>query len=166
MSIKTKTTTAVALAALAVPGAALAEKPAQPGKQGQDKAAAQQGKAQGKAKQRAIVVRGVDVANLTVTDGKLAGAITLDPTSANRHARRLLDLSKDELRGEDTITLGAAGDAVVLRYVGLSSTDALQATDVVKVIGRRTRAGELDIRKITVIRPTEEDTETEAPAAS
>jgi hypothetical protein len=163
MSMKTKTTTAAALAALAVPGAALAEKPAEPGKQGRDNAAAQQNKTSGKAKQRAIVVRGVDVAGLTVTDGKLAGAITLDPTSANRHARRVLELTKAELRGDDTITIGTAGDAVVVTYEGLSSSDELKATDVVKIKARRTRDGAIDIRKITVTRPT---AETEAPAAS
>ena len=164
--MKTKTTTAVALAALAVPGTALAEKPAEPGKQGRDKAAERQGATHGKARSRALVVRGVDVANLTVTDGKLAGAITLDPISANRHARRVLELSKAKLRSGDTITLGEAGDAVVVRYVGLSSSDELRDTDIVRVIGRRTRDGDVDIRRITVIRRSTETTETPAPAAS
>jgi hypothetical protein len=153
MSMKTKTLTAVTLAALTVPGAALAD--------GSDRAAeahkknserhAQKSHNHG-PKAKAFVVKGVDAENLAVTDGALAGPLTLDPTSANKHARRALELTKTELRGEDTVTFGTAGDKLVIKYVGLQSTDALQATDVVKVIGKVNRDGELNIRKITVKR--------------
>lgn len=151
--MKTKTMTAVTLAALTVPGAALAD--------GSDRAAeahkknserhAQKSHNHG-PKAKAFVVKGVDAENLTVTDGALAGPLTLDPTAANKHARRALELTKTELRGEDTVTFGTAGDKLVIKYVGLQSTDALQPTDVVKVIGKVNRAGELNIRKITVKR--------------
>ena len=149
MSIKTKTMTAVTVAALAVPGAALAE--------GKGKG---HGKSHTKApKAKAFTIQGVDAANLTVTDGKLAGPLTLDPTAANKHARVALELTKAELKGEDTVTFGDADDAVLIKYVGLQSTDALQPTDKVKVIGKVTRSGDLNIRKITVIRETETQTQ-------
>ena len=159
-----KTIAAATLAAIALPGAALAD--------GSDRAAeAHKKNSERKAqkthgpKAKAFVVKGVDAANLTVTDGALAGALTLDPTSANKHARKALELTKTELRGEDTVTFGTAGDKLVIKYVGLQAADALQPTDKVKVIGKVNRAGELNIRKITVVRETAgseaEKTETE-----
>lgn len=149
--MKTKTLTAVSIAALAVPGAALAE-----GKgKGHGKSQTKSSHAKG-PKAKAFTIQGVDAANLTVTDGKLAGPLTLDPTSANKHARVALELTKTELRGEDTVTFGDQGDAVLVKYVGLQSTDALQPTDKVKVIGKVTRSGDLNIRKIMVIRETAE----------
>ena len=158
MNMKTKTLTAVSIAALAVPGAALAEGKGH-GKSGKAKTThAKKG-----PKAKAFTVKGVDAANLAVTDGKLAGPLTLDPTSANKHARVALTLTKTELRGEDTVTFGEAGDALRIKYVGLQSTDALQPTDKVKVIGKVTRSGDLDIRKITVVRETaENETETQS----
>ena len=156
--MKTKTLTAVSIAALAVPGAALAE-----GKgKGHGKSQTKSSHAKKGPKAKAFTVKGVDAANLTVTDGKLAGPLTLDPTSANKHARTLLSLTKTELAGEDLATFGVADDAVKITYEGLTSTDALQPTDVVKVIGKVTKAGVLDIRKITVTR--EAPAEQPAPA--
>jgi hypothetical protein len=144
-----------AMAALAFPAAAVADKPA-------DKPA-KPTKAQ-KAKGVGFSVAGVDLTGLTVTDGKLAGALTLDPTSANKHARTLLDLTKTEIAGQDTVQLGTAGDAVLVRYKGLTATDALQPTDRVKVIGkvigRKSATPTLDIRKITVTRGDTEETST------
>jgi hypothetical protein len=96
---------------------------------------------------------------LPVADGALTGPLTLDPTSANKHARTLLTLSKEELAGTATETFGVTGDAVVVKYVGLAATDALTATDVVKVLGKVKRDGTLDIRKITVTRETAETPE-------
>ena len=158
MSMKTKTLTAVSIAALAVPGAALAEGKGK-GHGKSSKAKSTHAKKGPKAK--AFVVKGVDAANLAVTDGKLAGPLTLDPTSANKHARVALELTKTELKGEDLVTFGEADDAVTIKYVGLQSTDALAPTDKVKVIGKVTRSGDLNIRKITVVRETTE-TETQS----
>ena len=161
MSTKTKTTAAAAIAALALPAVALADGSDRPGKHGQERAAEQHKKHEAthvqKTKGKAFVIKGVDAAGLTVTDGALAGALTLDPTSANKHARTFLDLTKTELRGEDTVSFGEAGDKVVIKYVGLQPTDALQPTDVVKVLGKVSRKdGKLDIRKIQVKRETAE----------
>ena len=139
-----------AVAALAFPGAAAADKPA-------DKPAKPAKPA--KTKSVGFTVGGVDLSGLTVTDGKLAGALTLDPTSANKHARTLLKLSKADVAGEKTVELGTAGDAVRVKFHGLTATDSILPTDRVKVIGK-VRGTTLDIRKITVKRG---DTETEAP---
>ena len=157
--MKNKTLALTAVAALALPAAAQAAKPAEPGKQGRDTAAAKQKPATDKAKKqkgKAFTLKGIGLTELAVTDGALTGALTLDPTSANKHARTLLTLSKDDLRGTGTETFGESGDAVVVRYVGLSATDALQSTDVVKVRGK-VKGGELDIRKITVKRESADE---------
>ena len=168
--MKNRTIALSALAALALPGAAFAAKPEEPGKQGRDTAAAKQeahkpadaGKSgdagQSKAKGpkgKAFTLKGVGLAELPVADGKLTGALTLDPTSANKHARTLLDLSKADLRGTATETFGETGDGVKVSYVGLESTDALAATDRVKVIGKVVE-GKLDIRTIKVKRASDE----------
>ena len=157
--MKTKTLALTAVAALAVPAAAQAAKPAEPGKKGKETAAAkQQAK---KPKGKAFTLKGAGLASLPVTDGALTGALTLDPTSANKHARTLLELSKADLKGTATETFGETGDAVVVKYVGLTATDALQPTDVVKVLGKVV-AGKLDVRSITVKRKAAE--EEQAPA--
>lgn len=156
MSTKTKTTAVAALAALTLPAGALANGGDRSDEAHKTNAERKAQKAKKAHKGKAFVVKGVDAANLTVTDGALAGALTLDPTSANKHARTKLDLTKTELRGEDTVSFGTAGDKVLVKYVGLQSTDALAPTDVVKVIGKVNRAGELNIRKITVTRETAE----------
>ncbi|HEX2086490.1 MAG TPA: hypothetical protein VHF89_12460 [Solirubrobacteraceae bacterium] len=152
--MKTKTVALAAVAALALPAAAQAGKPAEPGKQGRDTAAAK--KQAQKPKGKAFTLKGTTAATaLPVADGALTGPLTLDPTSANRHARILLTLSKADLRGTATETFGVTGDKVAVRYEGLAATDALQATDVVKVLGK-VKGGELDIRSITVTRETAE----------
>ena len=160
--MKTKTAALTAIAALALPGAAVASKPAEPGKQGRDKAAAKHETQ--KPKGKAFTLKGVGLAALPVADGALTGPLTLDPTSANKHARTLLTLTKADLRGTGTETFGVAGDKVVVRYVGLTATDALQATDVVKVLGK-VSGGTLDIRRITITREQAEQPEQEQPAA-
>ncbi len=160
MNLK-KTAVATAVAALALPGLAQAKKPENPGAQGKAKAEQKKTAKAQKAKGVGFTVAGVDLAGLTVTDGKLAGALTLDPTSANKHARTLLKLTKADIAGEKTVELGTVGDAVLVRFNGLSSTDALLPTDRVKVIGK-VSGSTLNIRKITVTRgETQTETETE-----
>ena len=160
--MKTKTVALAAIAALAVPAAAQAAKPAEPGKQGREKAA--QKKAAQKPKGKAFVVKGTTSETaLPVADGALTGPLTLDPTAANKHARTLLTLTKAELRSTGTETFGESGDAVVVKYAGLEATDALTSTDRIKVVGKVLRDGTLDIRRIKVVRETEEET-TEEPA--
>ena len=156
MSTLNKTIAAATLAALALPGAALADGSDRAAEAHKQNAERKSQKAKKAPKGKAFVVKGVDASGLTVTDGALAGALTLDPTSANQHARKKLELTKAALRGEDTVSFGTAGDKVLVKYVGLQSTDTLAPTDVVKVIGKVNRSGELDIRKITVTRETAE----------
>ena len=173
MSIKTKTTAAAALAVLAVPAAALAHgKPDE--ERGQANADAKQQRNDDRrddrrghrGHRRGFELKGIGVTGaLPLTDGKLTGAITLDPTQANKGARRFLELTRDELRGTDTVPVGTAGDAVRLRFKGLEEGAALLATDKVKVDGRLVRSGStqgsgattktLDIRRITVVRKAE-----------
>ncbi len=155
--MKTKTLALTAVAALALPAAAAqAGKPDEPGRDGREKAA--QKKAAQKPKGKAFTLSGTTSATaLPVADGALTGALTLDPTSANKHARKLLTLTKEEIRGTGTETFGVAGDAVVVKYNGLESTDALTSTDRIKVIGKVLRNGTLDIRRITVTREEAEE---------
>src|SRR5688500_13905859 len=121
-----------AVAALALPAAAQAVKPAEPGKQGHERAAEK--KAAQKPKGKAFVVKGTTAETaLPVADGALTGPLTLDPKSANKHARKALELDRAALRGTDTETFGVTGDAVVVKYSGLAPTDALTSTDIVKV---------------------------------
>jgi hypothetical protein len=165
MSTKTKTTAAAAVAALAFPAAALAHDGHKHGK-GHDKQRSEKrhdrgdhGKRHGWSHgKRAFVVSGVDATGVTVTDGKLAGQITLDPQHASKGARKLLELTKTELRGEDTVTFGTAGDEVRVKYRGLPEGTAPTATDVVTVFGKISRKdGTLDIKKIWIKRKSAED---------
>lgn len=161
--MKTKTVALAAIAALALPAAAQAGKPSEPGKQGKERAA--QKKAAQKPKGKAFTLKGITSETaLPVADGALTGALTLDPTSANRHARSLLTLTKADIRGTSTETFGVTGDKVVVKYEGLEATDALTATDRVAVVGKVRRDGTLDIRKITVTR--EQAEEPAAPSQS
>lgn len=109
---------------------------------------------------KAFVVSGTDASGLTVTDGKLAGPITLDPQLVSRGAAKLLNLTKEQVRGEDTITFGTAGDAVLVKYKGLTATDALQPTDRVTVFGK-VKDGTLDVKYVKVWRAK---AQTPAPA--
>jgi hypothetical protein len=167
MSTKTKTTAAAAIAALTLPAAALAHD-GEKGR-GHDKQQRSEqrdarsergdhGKRHGwKHGRRAFVLAGVDATGLTVTDGKLAGELTIDPLHASKGARRLLELSKDEIRGEDTVSFGTAGDEVRVKYKGLPEGEAPKPTDIVTVFGKIERkTGELDIKKIWVKRRSAE----------
>jgi len=184
--MKTKTAVAAGLAALALPAAAVAEKPAEPGKKGRDNAAAKRAEHQPakpeqsekkakkakKVKRVGFTIKGTTTAtSLPVDAGALTGGLVLDPTSANKHARSALGLKKADIKG-DTLTeaFGVTGDEVKVRYNGLAETDAIQPTDVVKVVGKVERTGKgknatygaIDIRRITVTRETAED-EVEQP---
>lgn len=147
--MKTKTVALAAIAALAVPAAAQAKKP-------EPKPA--------KGKGVAFTLKGTSLTALPVADGALTGPLTLDPVSANRHARNVLTLTRADIQGTGTESFGVTGDKVLVKYDGLTATDALQATDVVKVQGKLTRTGKgkaktlgtLDIRKITITRETAE----------
>jgi hypothetical protein len=157
MTMKTKTTAMAAITALALPTVALAhdgeKHRGQDGKQRSEQRH-DHGKHKGAKKgKRSFVLAGVDATGLTVTDGKLAGQLTVDPLRASKGARQLLELTKAEIRGEDTVTFGTAGDAVRVKYKGLPAGEAPQPTDVVTVFGKISRAsGELDIKKIHVKR--------------
>lgn len=151
--MNTKRTTALLTAGFALAAApALADRPDGAGGNGKSKTPASKGVG--------FTVAGVDLTGLSVTDGALTGALSLDPTSANSHARSFLGLTRAELNGEDLVSFGTSGDKVLVRYVGLASTDVVQPTDRVKVIGKVTRVRKsatatvrrLDIRRITVTR--------------
>jgi hypothetical protein len=125
-----------------------------------------------RGKRVGFTLSGIGLTSLPVANGELTGPLTLDVTSANKHARRFLDLTREEIAGTQTFAVGSANDDVRVRFVGLTATDTLQATDRVKVIGKvtRVRKGDettvrtLDIRKIVVKRGTADDqdeTETE-----
>jgi hypothetical protein len=169
--MKTKTLALTAVAALALPAAAQATKPAEPGKDGREKAASKKAaKTPKKPKGVGFTVKGTGLTALPVADGALNGTLSLDPASANKHARTLLGLSTEDVDGTVvTQPFGVAGDEVVVKYVGLTAADALQATDVVKVQGKVARTGKgkaktlgtLDIRRITITRETAEE---QAPA--
>ena len=158
--MKTKLIATSAIAALAIPAAAMADKPADSGSHG--KTHSQQAK---KPKGVGFSLGGVDVTQFSVTDGVVA-PISLDPTTANKHARTFFepDLTKSFIKGEDTVQVPvASGDKALVRYNGLSSTDALQPTDRIKVIGKVTKVKKsdtttqrvLDIRKVVITRHTD-----------
>jgi hypothetical protein len=142
-----------AMAALAVPAAAVADKSDEHGSKGKSDAAEQHAKTKKAKKQhaRGFALKGISATGLTVTDGKLAGPVTLDPTSANRWARTFLQLSKADLKGTKTVQVGTAADAVRITYIGLTAGEAPKPTDTVKVLGR-VNQGALDITKIVVKR--------------
>jgi hypothetical protein len=169
MSIKTKTTTVAALAALTLPSAALAHGGEKNGRgHDNDHAGTSDSRGDQGARgdcgdkgghhgwhqgRRAFFLTGTDVAGLTVTDGKLAGPITLDPTFASAKAFKTLGLTRDKVKSEETIQVGAAGDDVEVKYKGLQATDAIAPTDYIAIFAKTDReTGALDIKKIKVWR--------------
>ena len=167
-----KTTAVLTTAGLAIFAApAAADHQPAKGKQG-DNAAKQSEKRSAKAKKAkgvGFTVSGIGLTgSLPLADGALSDVLQLDVTSANKHARTFLSLDKAEIAGTETSSVGTNGDKVVVRFNGLTATDALVATDRVKVIGKvtRVRKGDsitvrtLDIRKIVVTRG---ETESEQP---
>jgi hypothetical protein len=159
------TAVATAIAALAVPSAAFAA-------DDNDHKAKGHGKAK-KAKSVGFALSGTELTGLNVTDGKAAGPFTLDLTSANKHARAFLGLTKTQIQGDDTTSIPVASDDTFrLRLNGVTDgadagTDVSLAdvlpTDRVKVVGKVTRVKKgdttttrtLDVKKITVTRETE-----------
>ena len=121
-----------------------------------------------------FTARGVGLTALPVdADGVLTGPLELDLTSANKHARSFLGLSVAAIEDStDLVALGEAGDAVIVRYDGLTADDALLPTDEIVVIGRARRTGRKlktvsapDLVRVVVVRADEvaEDAP-EAPA--
>ncbi len=157
-----KTAVAAALTALAVPAAAQAHRPDDAGERGlataEQKRAGHDKTKDARGTQRVgFALSGVGVTGLSASEGKLTGPFTLDPTSANKAARKLLEIDRTFIKGTETTSVPAvAGDEVKLRLVGLTDASQIQPTDRVKVIGKVTRDGELNIRKITVKRPDED----------
>ena len=154
-----KTALVAAVAALAVPAAAQADKPEKTGK---ENAAAKKAKTKGVG----FTVGGLYVSgfDLTKSGEQELSSFTLKVTSANKHARQYLGLATKETKPseesprEETITV--TDDKAIVTFVGFEENDTLDSTDLVKVIGKVTRSGKgksktadggkLDIRKITV----------------
>ena len=175
MNLK-KTAVATAVATLAIPAAAQADKPADAGSKGKAK--------QSQPKQVGFTVGGLYTSGLTLPlleqrdeDQTVSGPLILQVTSANKHAREFLVFTKANKPSKErpksrTITL--TNDTV--RFVGFDADDVLDATDRVKVIGKVTRTGKgkdktaaggtLDVRRV-IVTDVEPETETEmqAPAA-
>ena len=105
---------------------------------------------------------GLEAGGLTLTGDKADGTLTLDVTKASRHARTLLDITKLPSNDEQ-LTLTA--DTVKLKLVGVQDLASVQPTDRVRIQGRTTKprkrcattAPKLDVRRITVVRPKQED---------
>jgi hypothetical protein len=174
-----KTTAAIAIAALAVPAAAQADKPENAGSKGHEKAQ-QQTKRQGKKSEQrfrgvGFTVRGLDYKGPAPTESRESQTISqfsLDITSANRHARRYLGLtdrpSKREAAQDRSINDTYDGKAII-RLVGFEQGDTITPDDRVKVSGRvtRVRKGDssterkLDIRRITIKDVEAQETEQE-----
>ena len=186
-----KTAVAAALTALAVPSAAVADhrEPTDRG-HGNDRSEQDRGDSQRQNQNRSRHQnrnrRGKQSVGFSLSGTGLSGLsgstlalpLTLDVTSANRHARRLLELTRADIQGSGTETFGASSDTFLLRFAGITDgnndgtvdlADVL-ATDRVKVIGKVTRTrtrdedgdrttsyGGLNIRKIVISRASAED---------
>lgn len=157
-SMLKKTAVAAAVTALALPAAAIGDKPENPGSKGKGTSQAKKFKGVG------FALSGLDYKGPALTDSKepqTVGAFTVDVTSANKHARTFLGLttkpSKETPAQDRPISDTADGKAIV-RLVGFETGDVVDATDRVKVIGKvtRVRKGDstttrkLDIRRITI----------------
>jgi hypothetical protein len=165
-----KTTAAIAIAALAVPAAAQADKPQDAGSKGREKAQQQQSKRHGHGKKSdrfrgvGFTLRGVDYKGATPTTESRASQtlseFSLDVTGANRHAYRYLGLtdrpSKREPAQDKSIKDTFDGKASV-RLVGFEQGEQPDSDDRVKVIGRvtRTRKGDSDSGSTTTSAPSE-----------
>ena len=191
-----KTAVAAALTVLAVPAAAQAHRPDDAGERGRataeqkraghdDQRSERSAKRHGRHGRRGVgfALAGTKVGGLAVTDGRLTAPLTLDPTAANKHARKLLGIDRAFIQGTETteVPVAAEGDEAKVRFVGVTDGNAdgkvdaadVLPTDRVRVLGKvkrtRTRTGEertttygpLDIRKVVVKRATETQTEQE-----
>jgi hypothetical protein len=110
---------------------------------------------------------GLDASALTIADGKADGTLALDVLKANRHARRFLEITTLPSSDEQ---LKLTADAVKLRLVRVADLASVQPTDRVRIQGKvikprkrcATTAPNLDVRRITIVRPKPE----QAKAAS
>ena len=175
-----KTTAALALAALAVPAAAQADRPDNRGtknaaerqERNEQRAAQKQNKSK-RFKGVGFAVSGVDYKGAALTSSKEeqdVAEFTLDVTSANRHARRYLELAtrpSKKAPAQDTPISDTVDGKAIVRLVGFEQGETPDADDRVKVIGRVTRVKKddttterkLDIRRI-VIKDVDPETET------
>ena len=170
-----KTATLTAIAALAVPALATADKPADAGSKGKTQSAAAKSKQKGVGFTAAgLWVSGFDGLTTDSKEQRDVSDFTLNLTSANKHARTFLGLATKP-SSETPVSKeidAATGDKAVIRLIGFDSTDVIDATDRVKVIGKvtRVRKGDttttrvLDIRRIT-IKDVEPETAPETPAS-
>ena len=173
--MKNKILALTAVAALAVPAAAQAAKPA-------DKGKSQAPKAQkvGFSVAGLLSAEGTDFPTFTAGTGDNTGkssftdSFQTDLLSANKHARTVLEIQKSAITGTGVTTLDdfSGTDFFVLSYNGFGEDKTLAAGDRVKVIGKvtRTRSGKgksatysysnLDIRKVVITREAPETTPT------
>jgi hypothetical protein len=181
-----KTTAAVAVAALALPAAAQADRPQDPGSKGKTRSAeAKAGQQKGKkTKGVGFSVSGVALEGLALDQAGtgVAGPFSLDLTSASGHALKALELAKGDVAKQEAVAIPAvAGDAVKVSFEGVTDgadqdtsvglADVV-ATDRVKVVGKVARTvtkgrtakgakftyGAIDIKKIVITRgETEQD---------
>jgi hypothetical protein len=179
--MKSKTAVLTAVAALALPAAAHAAKPPEPGKKGRDNAAQKQ--SANATKKVGFSVSGLIVtgetwptfvagSNDTFTFGTVP--FELDLTSANKHARAALGFQKSAIEGTGVTELGgfATDDAFRVVLGGITDpegdgfADDLAAGDRIHIVGKVTRTrnarergerqtftyGAVDIRKVVITR--------------
>jgi opacity protein-like surface antigen len=177
-----KTTAAIAIAALAVPAAAQADKPENAGSHGRDKAAQKQshGKKSDRFRGVGFTVRGVNFQGTVPPESRESQTVSefsLDVTSANKHARRYLGLTEKSRQLRQNHSQTSINDTVdgkaIVRLVGFEQGEQPDADDRVNVVGRvsRTRKSDssssterkLDIRRITIKDVDATDGEQEKP---
>jgi hypothetical protein len=166
-----KTTAAIAIAALAVPAAAQADKPEDAGSKGREKAQQQQqSKRQNKKSERfrgvGFTVRGLYKGGLESADQdsrekQTIGGIELAATSANKQARNALTFTTRPSKEspQDTTVTDSHDQKAVLRFVGFEEGEKPGENDRVSIIGKvsRKRKGDssgssraIDVRRIVV----------------
>lgn len=181
--MKTKILALTAVAALALPAAAQAGKPTDPGKHGRDNAAQKQSASKTKKvgfSLSGLLVQGETFPTFTAAGDRFTvGAFELDLLSANKHARSALGIQKSAITGTGVTLLDgfAADDSFRLVVEGIADaandgiSNDLAAGDRVHVIGKVTRTrnareqgekqtytwGAIDIRKVVVTRGDDGD---------
>ena len=167
--MKTKILALTAVAALAVPAAAQAVKPAEPGKKGRDNAAQKQSATKKVGFSFAGLIGATGAPEATQVTGTQFWTLATDPfsldlESANLHARRALGITSAAFDGTTLTEIdeGSTTDQFRLKLVGYDTGEAPDAGDRVKVIGKveRTRNprgsetrfsyGAIDVRKVVV----------------
>jgi hypothetical protein len=180
-----KTLIAVAVAALAVPGAAQAAKPAHAGQGKQSAAKSQSAKGKQVRSQKQSTPRKQRVgfavsgtpAQWSELSGTTLGTFSLKLRSANLHARRALGITQKGSLLKHDIVKAFTAENVTVRFAGVGDTNGDGTVDLadvgendrVKVTGKveRTRTksgkgkpsftyGDPAIQRIVIIRPTAE----------